>query len=599
MWKIIQLDPTLVNQISAWEVVERPMSVVKELLENSLDAGASEIAIHIENWGIESIIVHDNGEGIEKDDLEIITGKHTTSKIHNLQDLQRVMSFGFRGEAIASIASVSDLEILSKHKDASAGYSLLEGKIRRDAIEQGTKIIVKKLFSKTPARLNYLKKPRTEYTKIHEYIRSMALIYPQVSFEFYADGSRILTYRATESYEERIALILWNEFGDNILPIQWGTTWLSLNAYISDPKVHFKTKNKQFLFVNTRLIHSPMVYRAIHDAYNRYIPHKTFPAYVINIEIDPSAIDVNVHPRKQEIRFADESQVFRLVYHAVHEQLQGLSLVQNWWEIKNTYVSKTEEKAPEYYTGKGTKFQSYSPYKNTSINPAQGNIQDALRFSQALTQNTPAKEHITSTEHPFESSHDLHITKMWRIIWQAFYSYIIVETAWSIQILDQHALAERIIYEKLIKKEYKAKTQGLLLAESFNLTPKEFEVVENHKATLIDFGFEMELLGNNILQVSAIPDFIKKEKLKDMIEGVIEDLSNSKIGVSQTLEEVRNKIAAYTACRSAIKFWHKLSLLEMHTLLNDAVTDYSATCPHGRPVISELDLEALKNMYDR
>lgn len=602
MWKIIQLDPILANQIAAWEVVERPISVVKELVENSIDAGATNIKIEIEGWGIDSIIIHDNGEWIEKDDLLLITGKHTTSKIKNLDDLQNVMSFWFRWEAIASIASVSDLEIISKSHSSDMWYSFKDGNITQSPLEQGTKIIVKNLFWQTPARLNYLKKPRTEYTKIYEYIRSIALIYPEIWFEFISDDIQTCIYRPADNYENRIMQILGEEFGNNILKIEWGTTGLSIEAYISDPKIHFKNKNKQLLYVNKRLIKSPMIFRAIADAYNRYIPHGTHPAYLINIVIDPTQVDVNVHPRKQEIRFADEAQVFRLVYHAIHEQLQSLSLVH--WEISHTQNIPETEKTPQYYTGSGTKFKSYSPYKDTTINPAQGQIQDALKFSAALSWNaSPSWDSGLSESsgnfEAFENSRDLHMTKMWKIIGQAFNSYIIVETKDSLQILDQHALAERIIYERLIQNGHTPKTQGLLLAESFNLSPKQFEIVENHKTTLKSFGFEMELLGNNILQVSGIPDFVKKENLRDIIEWVIEDLWDSKIGKSQTLEEVRNKIAAYASCRSAIKFGHKLSLLEMNTLLNDAVTDYSATCPHGRPVISNLDLETLKNMYDR
>lgn len=591
MWKIIQLDPILINQIAAWEVIERPVSVVKELLENAIDAQAKNIKIEIENGWIDSIVVHDDGGWIDKDDLKIIKQKHSTSKIKNLEDLQKVMSFWFRGEAIASISSVSELSIASRSCDSNIWYHLEVESISQDPIEVGTKVTVKNLFSQTPARLNYLKKPRTEYSKIYDYINALALIYHKISFEFISDDKQVFLYRTNNSQEKRISLILWEEFAENMLHIQWGTPWLFLDGYISDPKIHFKNKNKQFLYVNKRLIQSPMIYRAIADAYNRYIPHGSFPAYVFNLEIDPTQIDVNVHPRKQEIRFAEESQVFRVVYHAIHEKLQWLSLIHDLPKKDPL----TKQNTPEYYTGNGTKFKSYSPYKNTTINPAQSQIQDALKFSQALNSSNISR--VFDDERT--ASHDLHLTKMGKIIGQAFNSYIIIETHHSLQILDQHALAERIIYERLIQTKYTPKTQGLLLAESFNLSPKEYEILENHKKTLWEFGFNMELLGNNILQITGIPDFIKKENLRKIIEWVIEDLTNNKISQSHTLQEVRNKIAAYTACRSAIKFWHSLSLLEIHTLLNDAVTDYSATCPHGRPVISDLDLETLKNMYDR
>lgn len=601
MGKIIKLDPVLANQIAAGEVVERPLSVVKELLENSIDAGANEIRIEIEEWGIESITISDNGEGIEKEDLSIMSQKHTTSKIKNLQDLQSVMTFGFRGEAIASIASVSELQIISKHKNSEIWYRFIDGEITEHPSETGTKIIVEKLFSKTPARLHYLKKPRTEQAKIHEYINAMALMYPNVSFEFYVDDAQVFLYRAGESLEKRIYMILWSVFWENLLAIESGIAWLKIHGYISDPKVNFNNKNKQLLYVNQRLIKSPMIAKAMYDAFNRYIPHKTQPAYVLNIDLDPTQVDVNVHPRKQEIRFADESQIFRLVYHAVHDTLQWLSLAHpGATKSPDSSVSQTTEKTPEYYTGSGTKFKSYSPYKNTQTNPDQSHIKNALNFSKAISSDSWNRW----TSHSFDQSYtqsekDLHRTKMWKIIGQAFNSYIIVETPDSLQILDQHALAERIIYEKLIKNTHDFNTQWLLLAESFNLSPTEFELIEKHAESMKWFWFDFELLGNNILQITAIPDFIKKNDLRKVVEWVIEDLGNSKMQTSHTLEEIQNSIAAYTACRSAIKFGDPLTLLEMHTLLNDAVTDYSATCPHGRPVISNLDLETLKNMYDR
>lgn len=598
MGKIIQLPALLANQIAAWEVVERPISVIKELVENSIDAGCDTIKVELENGWIDLIIVSDTGEWIEKDDLAMITKKHTTSKITSLEDLQKVMTFWFRWEAIASIASVSELEIISKYKDSPYGYSLKNETITQSPIDSGTKVIVRDLFLKTPARLNYLKTPRTEYAKIYDFLVSMALMYPKIGFELIHDGKQSLFFAPNQDTHARIYKWLGSEFGENILEISGGIPGLQIEWYISDPKIHFKNKNKQFLYVNHRLIQSPMVYRAIADGYNRYIPHGTHPAYVINLEIDPTQIDVNVHPRKQEIRFADEQQVFRLVYHGISDKLEWLSLSSfkpNTHEISDTPWVSPEQAPQNYYTGSGTKFKSYSPYKNTQTNPAQWQITDAIAFSQALINN----ESDSNTPQEPRQSSDLHYTKIWKIIGQAFNSYIIVEALEWLLILDQHALAERIIYERLIKKWYTSKTQWLLISESFQLTASEYAIVDENIDILREFGFECEVLGSDILQVSGIPDFIQKTNLKEIIEWVISDLEESRAWKSKTLQEVKNKIAAYTSCRSAIKFWDKLNMFEMNTLLNDAVLDYSATCPHGRPVISELSLDTLKWMYDR
>jgi DNA mismatch repair protein MutL len=267
----------------------------------------------------------------------------------------------------------------------------------------------------------------------------------------------------------------------------------------------------------------------------------------------------------------------------------SLSSTLNLSQSDNTTVS-----TPQYYTWSWTKFKAYSPYKDTSQNPAQWNIGDAINFSKALY-----GESNPSITDELVISHNPEDTKLWKIVWQVFNSYIIVEAHDRIQIYDQHALAERIIYEKLIKNAYKASSQWLLLSESFTLQASEYDLIREHESSVRDFWFDFELLWNNILQITAIPDFIKKENLRTIIEWLLEDLASNKIAASETLEEVRNKIAAYTACRSAIKFGHKLSTLEMKALLDDAVNDYSETCPHGRPVIHELSLEEMSKLYDR
>ncbi len=297
------------------------------------------------------------------------------------------------------------------------------------------------------------------------------------------------------------------------------------------------------------------------------------------------------------------------MYHAILDKLESSSLIhsinthseisENTWNTW-AYPEKTSPQT-QYYTGSGTKFKSYSPYKNISSNPNQFKISDAIYFTKDILEYTSSNNDTIlqpSQNHIFETG-DLHYTKLWKIVGQAFHSYIIVEKDDKILMFDQHALAERIIYEKLVKKETKKTSQTLLIPENIKLTPSESSFLEEKRDVFQEMWFEIEFLSNNILSIGSIPDFIKKENIKDIVLWIIKDITEGNILKSNTLEEVKNKIYAYTACRSAIKFWNKLNLFEMNKLLNDAVDWYSSTCPHGRPVIFELSLDELKNKYER
>ena len=617
MSKIIKLDKILANQIAAWEVVERPFSVVKELVENSIDAGATQVKIEIKEGWIEEIIVIDNWEGIEKEDLKIVTQKYTTSKIKNLDDLYNIMTFGFRWEALASISSVSKFKIISKTSNSNFWYCLetidwTDSEVKEFPCEIWTKIIVKNIFYNTPARLNYLKKPRTEYAYISDFLKQVALSYPSVWIELISDWKNIFKYKDQEDLKTRIYNIYGEEFFNNLLKIDFVMSGINISGYISDPKISFGSNKKQALFVNNRIIKSPLIFKSIKDAYNRFIPHGQYPWYVLNIQVNPTEVDVNVHPRKLEVRFANESTIFRWIYHAIQDKLDSVSLLSGQTHrsapTENVGVNLCvhPEKQEQYYTGSWTKFKSYSPYKNTSPNPNQWQIKDAFNFSEKIIWNNTGQTHRSApTEnagvnlcvHPDNS--DLSQTPLWKIIWQMHNSYILVQTESWLKILDQHALAERVIYEKLVNNQYSGKTQGLLIWESINLSQNEVDIVDKYIDIFEEMWFEIELLSSWILIINAIPDFIKKEKISNIIEWVIVDIWQLWHKKSLTLEEVRNKIFAYTSCRSAIKFGHSLSLFEMNKLLNNSILDYSATCPHWRPVVYDIDLMELQGKYER
>lgn len=607
MWKIIKLDKNLANQIAAGEVVERPVSIVKELVENSIDAWATQINIEILDWWIKEIKITDNGVGVEREDLPLTIEKYSTSKIKHLQDLYNIMTFGFRWEALASISSVSQFQIISKANGSHSWYALTTNwweniSIQEFPSEQGTQIIIKNLFYNTPARLHYLKKPKTEYSHILEFLHQISLSYPEVWFEFYSDGKKILKYQSHETIQTRIYNVYWEDFSQNLLEINSSILWVNISWYISNPKVSFSNKNRQSLFINHRVVKSPLIYKAISDAYNRYIPHWCHPWYVVNIDIDPTQVDVNVHPRKLEVRFAGEQNIFRNVYHCIESALNKTTLIKsnkideaNNIE-NNSCQTPTFQKQEKYYTWSWTKFKSYSPYKDINYNPNQKNILESIQFTKSVLNPQDSWE----TKNEDTGNHwDLHYTKLWKIVWQMHNSYIIVETRNGMQVLDQHALAERIIYEKLVKWQYKAKTQWLLLWESIQLTPKQLNILEENKENFEEMWFDYEILSGNIIMINGIPDFVKKENLTHIFEWILKDIWEHNFEKSNSLQEVRNKLFAYTACRSAIKFWNKLNLFEMNKLLNDSVLDYSMTCPHWRPVIYEVDLNELKNKYER
>jgi len=604
MWKIETLSKQLANQIAAGEVVERPISVVKELVENAIDAWAKSIEIEIEASGKRRIIIIDDGEWIEKSDLEKVGEKYSTSKIKSLEDLQKVLSFGFRGEAIASIASVSEFFIFSRKRDADTAYklSLKEGErnISPIAFESGTKVVVENLFYNTPARLNYIKTEKTEYAHILSFLEQIALAYPEIGFRFLSDGREVFRYRSGESLRDRIYHIFWEEFLSQMQELSFSSGGITIQGYISDPKYHFLNKNRQILFVNKRIIKSPIIYKSLSNAYNRFIPHNTFPAYILGVELDPTSVDVNVHPRKQELRFADEQSIYKAFYHAVQSRLEKTSLVAedtSFFEEKKYFSPDASQKEipQKFYTGSGTKFKSYSPYKDIQTNPKQWVIESAKDFSKELLNFSSYKEDVQSEEKEF----DLHITPLGKITGQVFNSYIVVEAEKKIKIIDQHALAERILYEKLVQQKNKEASQTILFWQSIRLRPEEQSILEQYKDIFEEMGFSFEFLSSWIVMLNAVPDFLKSEDKEAIFLWVIDDIGEFNRQKSLNLEEIKNKIKAFTACRSSVKFGNKLSLFEMHKLLVEASSFYASTCPHGRPAIFEMTQDELKDKFER
>lgn len=595
MQKIYKLDKNLINQIRAWEVIERPANIVKELLENSIDAKSQNIKIEIKNWWKDYICITDDWEGISKEDLPLSIEKHATSKIKNINDLFSIMTFWFRWEALASISSVSKFAIISKTIDQKIWYKFENNKIEEYPMENGTIVVVKELFYNTPARLNYIKTAKTEYIKILDVLNNFIISYPSVWFEFINDEKIVFKLPKNQDLKTRLYFLYGKEFIENIIPINYETVWLKITWVITDPEISFKNKQKQHIFVNNRSIKSIFISKSVINAYNRYIPNWFFPWYVLFLEIDPTLIDVNVHPRKEEIRFENEQKIFSSFYHSINDTLQKLSLIKN--SEKPTIQNDLSYKKSSYYTSNPTKFASYSPFRNIISQPNQKTIDLSIAFSKEILNYD---ENTEQKKDDFEYlSWDLHYTKLWRIIWQAYNSYIITEKDDKIFFYDQHALAERIFFEKLKSQNKKNNFQNLLIPETIKLSLIEFENLNNYKEIFKDIWFEIDFLSNNMVNILSIPDFIKKENLKEILVSILEDIEKWDLKNIKSLEEIKNKILSYTACRASVKFWNKLSLFEMNKLLNEASLYYNKTCPHGRSVVYEISIFDLKRHHWR
>lgn len=582
--KIFILPTELANQIAAWEVVERPVSVVKELLENALDAQSTSIEIEIFAGWLDQITLRDTGTGIEKEDIPLVFQKYATSKIQSLEDLYHVMTFWFRGEALASISSVSDIELITKTTSSVGAikvYFEWWKLVSQEASSWniGTTIHVKHLFQKTPARLNYLKTERTEYSKIYEYVQKMALCCPDVSFRLSHNGQESFFYPAKQNKEERIFSIYGNEFYENMEATSYEYAGIKISGYMSHPRISFSHKNKQSLYINARLVQSPLISKAISEAYARFIPHGNHPAFVLHCDIDPTQIDVNVHPRKQEVRFAQENMIYRAFYHAIFDTLQKQSIVENVSVVPQSWTHFSENSfsgVEKFHSSSGLRFHHYSPYSEKTFHP----LQNILHFESQ------------SSENPIGESQNQDFI----VLWQLHRSYIVVQTKSGLTIFDQHALAERVNYEKLKSGKSHYSLQQILWGIALQLSHSEYDTLCQYEDIIAAMGFEIEKWAQQSLRILTIPDFIKRENIEILFPAILGDIS---VLWSKSLEEVQNKIFAYTACRSAVKFWDILQIREMQDLLKDAQIDYSFTCPHGRPVVWDISLQELQKKYER
>jgi len=612
--KIVLLDESTINKIAAGEVIERPYSVVKELVENSIDANASEIIIKLKDGGKKQISVIDNGEGMSREDLLLCVKKHATSKIKVIEDIFNINSYGFRGEALATVAEVSKTEIITATNDSNVAHKLVieEGKIKaitEDTKRKGTTINVYNLFYNVPARQKFLKTTGYELKRIVDWIKTIAISNPSILFKVYNENEPILDLRKRENYGERIKEV----YGFDLLKSDYSDPVVSCICYFSKPsEVKDLATAKQQFYVNNRPIKNETVSKAIYKAFESKIPRGKKANCFVFLKIDSKVIDINVHPQKLEIRAKNDNIFYFPVYEAIRKKLEsGIfdsnnEVTEN--QIKTKIISLLGQKQQESSTLSENAITGDSdsnidtPYMKTNLQ----NIIEERKVAPKKEDNT--KIFAPSILHPdlqteFQKASNEQRTKKYRIIGQLLDTYILIETiGGSLLIIDQHVAEERYYYEKFYEeyiKNKQIKAQSLLVPISFEFDPEDVELIKEKQEALKQFGLDVDIFGKDSILLRQIPLSINTLPSKDDLKQMILDIVNEQTTFG-TIEQKLDHVVATMACKTSIKAETPLTEHAMSKILEKLFTTKNPyTCPHGRPIIIELTKSEIEKKIGR
>ena len=573
MAKIHLLSTDLRNKIAAGEVVERPASVVKELVENSLDANATEITIVIEKGGHQLIQVSDNGGGISPDDMNLAVQRYTTNKIETIDDLFNINSLGFRGEALASIASVSEMEMASCiNGDGGFAVSILDGEagelIPAEPV-QGTRIDVRNLFYNTPARKKFLKSQRVEFRQIVAMARRYGLAYPEVAFKLYHDDKEILNIQS-ESLKERINNLLDPTYSDHLLEVNNVKGDFAISGYVGSLNLVRSRPGEQYIFLNRRFIKHRLLNNAVYSAYQSLLKRGEYPFYVLNLVQPADQVDVNVHPMKIEVRFKDEWRLYHVLKSAVADALRSiLDTIPDF--------SKMETQFPEF----GNSLQQATLSLSAVDTPIQQGLQRAKTYMDRLSEKKSEGEEVSTGN-----------------IWQIHDKYIVSQINSGLVIIDQHVAHERVLFEDALNAFEKAPlgAQTLLFPETLEFSADEFSVLLDILPNLNKLGFRMQEFGKNTVMVEAIPS----EMVWGNEKTIIRDIMDSYLENKKKYSSWQEGLAASYSCHAAVKAGDPLTIQEMQALVNRLfATNHPYYCPHGRPIIVQLSIEELDKRFER
>lgn len=650
MSKITVLDQQTINQIAAGEVIERPAAVVKELVENAIDAGANAITVEIKEGGISFIRITDNGSGIAREDVKTAFLRHATSKIKSVEDLLSVSSLGFRGEALSSIASVALVELVTKTKSELLGSRyLIEGGEEKGLEEigcpEGTTFIIRNLFYNTPARRKFLKSPQTEAGYISDLVERLAISHPGISFRFLNNNQLKITTTGNNKLKDILYQIYGREVTAKLLEVQEGNEQITIHGFIGKPELLRGNRNYENYFINGRYIKSPVISKAIEDAYKPYAMTHRYPYTSLHFQIDPVYIDVNVHPTKMELRLRNSEDVYQMIYRTLSTRLKQIELIPDV-PVDNTSTLKPNTNLTHPKNTSSGSLSSYSkgpePFEKqriaasnqalSYIHKMQMNTEDTTfnneeaRFipnpsgeelpwvsvpnttsveSSFSYDTSPAKEEETVVNESskqlslFEEDALVDVKPTYEIIGQLFQTYWLIEFEEKLLLIDQHAAHEKVMYEKLMK-EYREKTllsQGLLPPIIISLNEREEVCIKENLTFFEELGFEMEHFGGKEWAVRGVPADLYNLNKESLLIELIDSLVDENYNIEPTI--VIEKIASMS-CKAAVKGNQKLTREEFSTLLSTLMTlENPYFCPHGRPIIISMSKYEIEKKFKR
>ena len=660
MGKINVLSFAVANLIAAGEVVDRPSSVIKELLENSIDSGASAITVEIQNGGVTYMRVTDNGCGISKEDLPVAIRRHATSKIKDAEDLDGIITLGFRGEALAAIASVSDMRIISKQRDSAVG-AILEASggnilsVSDRPAADGTTVIVENLFANVPARKKFLKKDVTEAMSVSAVVEKIALSRPDIFFKLIIDGNVKIETTGDGSLKNTVYAVFGREFAGKLIETKLSESGVTVRGFIGRPDNIRANRNQQNFFINGRFVKSRTASAAVEQAYTSYIASERFPCCILFLDIDPALVDVNVHPAKLEVKFSNEKLIFETVYYAVREALEGntarpdvslkpsakrVSDAQRPIEDGKTESLKSAQLQAELYrsitadqaSGEKAARVAAKPetafvhvtseeYRKTFAEEKKPSAEAKAVYEKGFVKAEPkaenkvaekaeriiekslpeSKAQTSPTVEPIVSAEPQLESLQYRIVGEVFHSYVIVESGSEMLLIDKHAAHERIIFEQLKAglKDIKVTSQMLMLPIEIMMTSDELQAISDYRAEIEATGFEFSF-GRYALSVSAIPEGITPDGVADMILVMAERLKSG-TGTAGLTRDIAFEKALYQAsCKAAVKAGREYSPAQIKTIVDKLMQIPDITvCPHGRPVAMVLDKKNLDRQFER
>jgi len=601
MSRIHALSPQLANQIAAGEVVERPASVVKEIIENSIDAGASRIEIDIEAGGVKRIRVRDNGVGINPEDLSLALARHATSKIGSLDDLEAVASLGFRGEALASIASVSRLALTTNILSDPACGVIAESEGRDQVVSvkpaphpQGTTVDVRDLFFNTPARRKFLRTEKTEYGHLEEVVKRLALARFEVAFRLTHNGKAMLNLGVADSLAEqqkRVATVCGPAFMDQVIRIESERSSLRLSGWVGLPTFSRSQSDLQYFFVNGRVIRDKLIAHAIKQAYRDVLYHGRHPAFVLYLEIDPASVDVNVHPTKHEVRFRDSREVHNFLFSTLHRALADVRPTDHLQSLSPGMTPLEEGLTVDTSTGEVHQSTlTWGAYQRPNGSVSRDAVQSQLTHYGRL--------HPTQTL-PQQSS-DEAAPPLGYALAQVHSIYILAQNAQGLVLVDMHSAHERITYERLKAADAAegVRSQPLLVPLAISVSQKEVALATDHQAVFEGLGLVVEPASDESLLIRSVPTLLRSADMEQLVRDVLSDLSE--YGQSDRISAERDAILSTMACHGSVRANRSLTLPEMDSLLRDIEeTERAGQCNHGRPTWTQMSLAELDKLFMR